>query len=181
VNTSFDPTNHIYKIDGYIVPSVSKIANPDVEAWYTEEDAQRGTFVHLACELYDRGTLCEATLDPQLKPYLNAWKTYRKFNPEGFALIEEQLYSADHGFAGTVDRCYFDCVLDIKTGTTFPKWLDVQLGGYSILTRMELGRGVLLMPNGKFRVQNFGMNQMAQARGKFLAALGKVNDAKTVR
>ena len=174
MNTSFDPVNHIYKIDNRIVPSVTQICNPDGEAWYTEEAAQRGTFVHLSCELYDRGTLCETTLDPQLRPYLTAWKAYRKHNPEGFSAIEEQLYSVEHGFAGTVDRCYFDCVLDIKTGTTFPKWLDVQLGGYSILTRMELGRGVLLMPNGKFRVQNFGPSQMAQARGKFLAAMERI-------
>ncbi len=172
---TFDPLTHTYEIDGVVVPGVTQICNPGIAPWYTDEATQRGTHVHRACELYDRGMLDEETLDPQLRPYLDAWKEFVHRYGNEWVAIEQQFFSAAHGFAGTVDRVLPAGVLEIKTGAAFPDWLDLQLGGYSILTGAGLyGTGVLLMPNGKFRTSHFGATQMAQARGKFLAALREV-------
>ncbi len=144
------------------------------KSWYTPGSATKGQYVHETCELYDRGELDEKSLDPILAPYLDAWKAFRKQMPVTFAIIEEPLYSLEHGFGGKVDRGWFEnskgVVGDIKSGAV-PDWVIVQLAGYAILFPALTGMAIQLKDNGKFSLQPFGLMEMARSRCRFMEAL----------
>lgn len=135
----FNPLNHEFRMDGKIIPSVTQVlkaaglidAQPHGDSWY----ANRGTAVHEATVLHDENDLDETTLDPEIVPYLEAWKKFRA--EMNFELVEKpelQVYS-ELGYAGIVDRvCKINgqiSILDIKTGV-FAKWWSVQLAAYAM-------------------------------------------------
>ncbi len=175
LNLEFDPTNHIYWMDGQIIPSCTQILSgvglinfnyisPDV----LQRAADFGKAVHLACALDDMGDLDEQSLDPNLKPYLEAWRTFR--GKTVWYNIEEPMCSEVYRFAGTPDRIGEMVIVDIKTGTTVPAWTGLQLAGYAILDNISTARrmAVQLKPDGKFTVHEF---KERQDRGVFLSAL----------
>lgn len=163
--------NHIYRYNGTVVPGVSQILQKagivDLSAIPADRLAaaqEFGTAVHIACELHDKGTLDEAILDPQLKPYLDGWKLFRQehsFQPEK---IEEKLYSKIYRFAGTIDRigkCRIDdslVIVDIKSGIVTPS-IAIQLAAYELLVREHTGgkktkRLVIFLNNtGTYKMQ----------------------------
>jgi hypothetical protein len=176
----FDEATHTYTIGGKPVPSVTgvlKEAGLIDTTWYSPEAAQRGTFVHQACALYDRDELDVDALDPQLSPYLEAWVKFRQQSQVALAIIEQPFYSLEHGFAGTVDRAWLDgkhfVVCDIKSGP-LPKWLPLQLAGYSILINAFSGMGIELRKNGTYSVQVIKTPELFKTRKLFLEALAKV-------
>ena len=183
MNNTFDEQKHEYKMSGRKVYSVTQIIKEagllgPAADFYTPACAEKGHFIHETCELYDKGELDEASLDPQLVPYLDAWKSFRKQVPVEFAIIEQTLFSLEHGFAGKPDRGWFEnpkhgVVADIKSGAV-PDWVIIQLAGYAILFPALTAMAIQLKPNGKFSLQPFGLMEMAQARCRFLAALEKV-------
>ena len=78
---TYDPATHTYKTDDVVRPGVTTILKKarliDTDApWFDEYSRDRGTAVHLACELWDLGTLDESTLDPVLVPYLDGWRLF---------------------------------------------------------------------------------------------------------
>jgi hypothetical protein len=89
-----------------------------------------GTDVHLACELFDRGTLDWTTVDPIVKPYLDAWILFRQTHDFEPTAIEERVYSKRFDYVGTADRWgimkmgrhgrSLSVQVDIKSGTTRP-------------------------------------------------------------
>lgn len=180
----FDPETHSYTINGVKVPSVTGLicrAGLVDSTWYTPQSRDRGTYVHEACALYDRGTLDDSTVDPRIRPYLDAWVKFQGImKPGKFSVIEQPFYSEKYGYAGTIDRAWphmgSDFVCDIKTGD-FPAWLPLQLAGYSLLLpRCFSGMGVQLMPTGRFKIKRFKTFEMMTARTQFLEILknGKI-------
>lgn len=168
--------NHIYRFNGEIVPGVNQILEAEGirppyggDPWYGE----RGTYVHQATALYDRGELGEEALDPQLKGYIEAWKSFRIM--EGFTPrhIEEAFYHEGLGFAGTIDRIgMFDqlesVILDIKTGA-FARWMSIQLGAYQLLAEMTTIRAaVRLNQDGTYEIKYYEDEEDSRI---FLAAL----------
>jgi hypothetical protein len=142
MNIEFNAERHEYRVNGVIVPSVTQVLQsvglPDlsgVPADLLEWKAGLGTAVHRATELDDLGDLDEESLDPAIKPYLEA---YRKFKEEsGFCplVAEGKLYHPKYQYAGTFDRiCGIsngDLVLvDLKTGIADPKIVGPQLAAY---------------------------------------------------
>jgi hypothetical protein len=136
----FDPEEHRYFLGRRELPSVTTILDVAFP-WEGPADdfyRNRGTAVHLACELDDLGDLDEATLDPTLRPYLEAWRAFRKRtgfvpDPDG---IERRLYHPGKGieYAGTIDRIGLlpsgrRIIIDIKTGSRYP-WHRLQLAAY---------------------------------------------------
>lgn len=165
----FNTERHEYRVDGAIVPSVTRIISPLYNFDMVGEEllrlaAERGSAVHKATELFDRDDLDEESLDPQLVPYLEAWKRFRAetgFVPE---LIERQVYDSIHGYAGTLDRVALlgrtRAVVDIKTGSSLHPAVGVQLAAYQAALGKEgiqaLGRyAVQLRPNGTYRLEQY--------------------------
>ena len=177
---TFDPETHQYTIDGRPVPSVTTVlkeAGIIDASFYTPFAAERGTFVHQACALYDKDELDMQTLDPALSPYVKAWAKFRRQINVEMSVIEHPYYSPQYGFAGTIDRAWVEdarfVVCDIKSGA-MPKWLPLQLAGYSILIDAYSGMGVQLKDNGTYSVTVINTVGLFKARRLFLQALETV-------
>jgi hypothetical protein len=105
---TFDAAEHRYYFNGEPVPNVTRVLEPMVDYdrvpfRILEHAAQRGNAVHLATEFYDDGDLDEQSLDPEIVPYVQAWRTFRR--ESGFIVerSEVRVWSERHRFAGTVD------------------------------------------------------------------------------
>ena len=140
-----------------------------IDEWYMN----RGTAVHLATALYDKGTLDERTVDPVIRGSLESWKKYRDgYTPSS---IERTLYDPVYGLCGTVDRL---ALLDIK-GPVKSKWQVIQIAAYWHLCRVNgLGHEcrapkiVHLDPDGGLpKVDTFTTLQMMEASKEFLTLL----------
>ena len=147
----FEEEKHQYFWQGNLVPSVTQILDdvglwPDysvLDPWY----ADRGSKVHKAVALWEKGRLSEDVLDDQIVPYLESyklWKEFTKYEPE---IIEVPAYSLSFNFAGTPDSFgkvsedspvfwWRDVVLDLKCGP-FNIFFGFQLAGYSIITEQH--------------------------------------------
>ena len=140
---AFDEKTHTYLLNGEVLPSVTTIIKetglagdsswtPD--PWYLT----RGTLVHQATALLDRGDLDEASVDPQIEPYLAAYRRFLKetaFVPE---VIEVPRFNPKLRYAGTPDRIGKlggeGILIDLKTGTSRPRWHRLQTAGYVLLS-----------------------------------------------
>lgn len=142
----------------------SVIAAIDEGYRYVNDDTmeyarQRGTAVHRACELHDRGTLDEQSLDPVIVPYLNAYKSFLQqtgFRPE---LIEEQFEHPALVYRGTLDRAgklgFRRTLVDIKVVAAIQVASRVQLSAYAELCNrhrilIDERRILQLKPNGSY-------------------------------
>lgn len=137
----FNAEKHEYRVGERVIPSVTQalslIDDRPKDPWYL----QRGTFVHLACELFDKGELDEESLDPAIVPYLISYKTFLTetgFKPQ---LIEARRFHSRYFYAGTMDRIgdirKKSVLIDIKSGA--PASVDeLQLAGYWELIREEI-------------------------------------------
>lgn len=104
---SFDGEHHIFTVNGEVIPSVTTVLKkarltPDysfLDPWY----AQRGTYVHRATELWESGTLDEDTVDPQIKPYLDAYKSFRGDCLVNVTGQEVRLWHPVYKYAGIID------------------------------------------------------------------------------
>lgn len=138
---TLDEATHTYWVGKKKFDSVTKILQDlglarnyqGISSFY----AERGKAVHRACELIDKGTLDNASLDPRVRPYVEG---YRKFIREsGYQpqFWELPLYHPALGFAGTVDKLgslngRFG-ILDIKTSRSLDPAVELQLCAYAVL------------------------------------------------
>ena len=117
--------NHNYTLDGRPLDGLTStiqeaglMGNFGSE-WYLD----RGMKIHLATELWDKGTLEESTVDPQIQGYLESWKRFRKDQNYNPTHIEYQIYHPELMVASKVDRLP---LLDIKSGSQEP-WHILQI------------------------------------------------------
>lgn len=104
---SFDEEHHIFTVKGEVIPSVTTILKkakltPDwskIDPWY----AQRGKYIHTATELWEKGTLDEDTVDKEILPYLNGYKSFRADYPVKVIGQEVKLWHPVYKFAGIID------------------------------------------------------------------------------
>jgi hypothetical protein len=138
---TLDHATHTYWLDKKKFDSVTKILayvglsrNYDgISSFY----AQRGTAVHKAVELVDKGTLDDATLDPRIAPYVRGYRKFVResgYKPDSW---EVPLYHDGLGFAGTIDKVgtlsgRFG-ILDIKTSRSLDPAVEPQLCAYTVL------------------------------------------------
>jgi hypothetical protein len=128
----FDEEKHIFTCNGEVIPSVTQIlkANrltPDgydfIDPWYL----QRGTYIHQATEMFDKGTLSDDYNDESILPYLEAYKTFRRDFNGKITGIEKKLWHPKLKYAGIIDRtieghiCY---ALHLKPGQKVPYKLE---------------------------------------------------------
>ena len=145
----FDEATHTYRVRGIEIPGVSTVlALGGLEPAFTVDPvtlalaAQRGTCVHEATAIDDRHVLgvgrpLDMTqLEPELVPYVLAWRAFRTREPWQTMLIEQVVYARTHHFAGTADRIGQWrgrlAVLDVKTGKELRWQMGVQVAGYAV-------------------------------------------------
>lgn len=103
---SFDPDKHIYTLDGKVIPSVTQVL-PYNYGNNAEYARQRGIYVHTMIELFNKQDLDEDNLDPELQPFLDAYKRF---------LVEGKM----------------EGIIDIKSGQPHP-CTPLQLVAYKLL------------------------------------------------
>lgn len=178
---------HVYRMAGAELTSVTtaiREAGLMSLEWCSPDAMLRGSHVHQACEFYDLGDLDEDTLDPALRPYLDAYTWFLHDAQPTWSHIEAQRASLTHRYAGTVDRAgtlkgqKHPVVLDIKSGVEAP-WHAVQLAAYRRLLMDDLGplisRAVLyLRADGTYRLDTLPLIDKPDF-DLFLAALAVTN------
>ena len=60
--------------------------------------------MHEATQFDDEGDLDGSTLEPELLPYVEAWRKFRRECHLVIALIEQPIHSPKYRYAGTPDR-----------------------------------------------------------------------------
>ena len=179
-NLVFEEDKHQYSLGGVMLPSVTQVLTgvgiidfSNVPPAVLEAACKFGTAAHKATALYDKRTLDEETLDPNLRPYLDGWILFRQeygFTP---TVIEQPMYSKIYHFAGTPDRLgnwRIDnslIVPDIKTGSQFYPANPIQLAAYEILIREtapwpQVNKGlkikrlsILLNDKGTYKIKEY--------------------------
>lgn len=156
-----NPASHTYTRGGIVVPGISEILKSVGmvdDRWFTEYSRDRGTGAHLACQFYDEGDLDESSVDPAIRPYLEAWKKFRTesgFIPE---LIEKKLYHSGYCYAGTEDRYgLFNASRDV---------VEIKTGMISAVTGLQLAAQELLLRDNGFEVHRRFAVQI-KADGKY--------------
>lgn len=137
----FKPEDHSYWLGDRPLPSVTQVLSRipgryQAEPYYLE----RGKFVHKATQLYDQDELDWDTVDPVIKPYVDAYVKFRTdtgFEPH---YIEHRLYHPSYFYAGTIDRIgpmsIVPAVLDLKTGVKV-RADELQIAAYWELCRIN--------------------------------------------
>ncbi len=129
-----------------------------------EHALQRGEAVHSYTEMYDRGILDESDVDPQVAPYLAAWKRFRRDSGVEILGIEERCESPIYRYRGRLDRRMMlngvKGVGDIKCGGKFP-WHRIQLAAYGMtLDPTYRGRwGIHLFPDESYKLESYTQRQ----------------------
>lgn len=164
---TFDPTEHIYRLAGQRVLSVTQVLKAvgliDDE-WYTEESRIRGSYVHKAITFEEREGLDDASIDERLAGYVAAYRAFvQEARPGACSLLEQQLADPVLRYAGTPDqvRLLFGgfALIDHKTGPA-AIWHPLQTAAYDRLVHVadpsvpRLRRFALyLRKDGTYRLQ----------------------------
>lgn len=117
-----------------VLKSVGIIDFSKVPADLLDRALKFGTAVHKATELDDKKNLNESVLDPNLKPYLDAWRSFKEATGFQIESIEEKVISQRYRYQGTLDRRGIiykrRAVVDIKTSVDFHPGTSLQLAAY---------------------------------------------------
>lgn len=176
--------DHKYTVDGKPIPGVTGVISgcglsdfSMVKQEILELAQLRGTYVHATCQFYDEGDLVEDSLSATLKPYLEAWKRFRKETGFKPTKIEVMDYDPIHWVAGQVDRIGLirrkPCVVDIKPPTKQP-WWKFQTAAYGVIFfpgYVPLRLSTSLLPDGSYRIDEHKQRDFLHDRDVFLAAL----------
>ena len=177
---SFDEALHEYRFMGQVVPSVTTVLKPLVDfggipAQVLALKADLGTRVHTACEFWDDDDLDDASLDADVRPYLDAWVKFKRDTGSVVLLNEQRVMEPMLGFAGTLDRVMTvqgrKTLLDIKTGAQISAAAGPQTAAYfRALGDMSVqDRAIVrLRPDGTYR---FDLMTGANDWSLFLACL----------
>lgn len=193
----FDEKSHLYRHDGRVLPSVTQVlAATGAYDWLDRIPADRrefarvrGDYVHKASVLIDEGRLDWDKLDPELRPYCEAYAEWRENSGFRAAASEKRLVNLRYGYAGTLDRAgsvvapspdsALPALVDLKSGI-FDESVGLQLAGYSLLfdaltVPFFLRFGLYLKRNGKFEMKEIPARDFASDRAAFLGSLSLYN------
>ena len=105
-SVTFEAEGHIYRYNGQIVSSVTTILKAEGfidTSWFDEWSRDKGSMVHLAIKYELAGELDTDTLDPEIMPYLWAFKKF--MHESGFKVERSEVpgINTTYGYAGTPD------------------------------------------------------------------------------
>lgn len=164
----FDESTHTYADDsGRSIPGVTSMIEAaglyDSDC-FDESAALRGTTVHVATAMYDRGVpIADGRLAKEYQPYLDAWIDFRETTKFAIQLVEVPVQSKVWGFAGMLDRTgRMDggplTLVDIKTGAV-QAWHRIQTAAYGLAFSEPIGpcpnrMCVYLSGDGKWKMDS---------------------------
>ncbi len=134
---TFDEKDHIYRLDGRILPGVTKTLehNFGTRPYWSEWHAERGKAMHLAIHYMAENRLDWNTVDDRIKSRLSAFQKFLDETGYVIRYSEIKLFSRRYRFAGTLDLILEGdqglLLADIKS--SIEPTVDLQLGGYSLL------------------------------------------------
>jgi len=104
----FSPDGHVYRLNGMVIPSVSKVMEPVSMSEYGVIDpmvlsraADRGTAVHKAIENYNKYGIMD--IDPMLSGYTDAYISWSEKTCPDIIANEMKFYHKLMRYAGTAD------------------------------------------------------------------------------
>ena len=150
---TFREKDHTYW-DGTInYPSVTTILQEMGfvdSTWFDEYSRTRGTYVHKAVELYNKGELLEDDLDERLAPYLDAWRRFKQNSDIIILNSELQVHSDIYHYAGKLDmECTINghqAIIDLKSGIVAP------------VTALQLAAYVMARYANYYSVKRYGLS-----------------------
>lgn len=160
---TFDEASHTYRFMGGMVPGVTSILRPlssfaGIAPDVLAAKADLGRRVHLACQLDDEDDLDEESVQPEVAPYLAAWRQFRADTGCAVLLVEKRVFEPIYQFAGTLDRVLgfrgANWLVDLKTSFTTPMTAGPQTAAYqrALGDTTVTHRGALrLRPDGTYR------------------------------
>lgn len=104
----FDEPSHTYTFNGKQVPGVTTILKPaydlsGIPPQVLARKAAIGKAAHRATELDDEGILDEDTVHPLVRPYLEAYRKWRREMAVEVLTSEQMVYHPRMSYAGTFD------------------------------------------------------------------------------
>lgn len=183
--TEFDEATHTYRINGFVVPSVTQIIGDLLPLEFlkhmTKEEreyyARRGQANHACYAALALGQEFEP--DERSQPNIDAWRLwYKQMGEPRFERVEMQVYSRKYMFAGTLDAVIEKdelFLIDYKESLSYRDCY--QLGAYSLALReygikVKKGFGVGLSAGQCKTTEIYDLNVYAQ---KFLTLLSAYN------
>lgn len=142
----FDEAEHLYSVDGRIIPSVTQIISAVglykfdfVSSDTLAVAAERGRNVHTMIEYYEQGDLDESTIDPELRGYFDSYLSMKRSigmpRPDK---IEMRAWSEKYQYAGTLDQMFGGTwINDHKTGLPSPVH-GLQLSAYWLMLHPDM-------------------------------------------
>jgi hypothetical protein len=126
----FEEEHHRYTYNGVHMRSVTQVLEglhsfANVPWEILEAACERGDHVHLATQYHDEDDLDEATLRPNVLPYLAAWKKFCLDCQPKWHAIEKPLVHPVLMYAGTPDRF---CELTVKRRFLPEAQIDIKTG-----------------------------------------------------
>jgi len=150
---TFREKDHTYW-DGTInYPSVTTILQEMGfvdSTWFDEYSRTRGTYVHKAVELYNKGELLEDDLDERLAPYLDAWRRFKQNSDIVILNSELQVHSDIFRYAGTLD---IECTMNGKEAI-----IDLKSGIVAPVTALQLAAYVMARYENYYSVKRYGLS-----------------------
>lgn len=142
----FEAGSHTYRLDGRPIPSVTTILSFGADlSRIPQWTSDRGTALHLATEYDDEGDLDEDSVDPLVRPHLEAYRRWKiKAQPQ-YVVTEYRVWGEHEGlvFGGTIDRVAYLSgelvVIDLKSGQRRPEH-GAQLAAYARAWTQRDGR-----------------------------------------
>lgn len=178
---------HEYRLDGRKIPSVTQILSHGqdlsrIPAW----TSQRGTALHLATELWDEQDLDENSVDPLVRPHLDAYVRWCAADKPHFIATEHRVWGEIGGltYCGTIDRVALIrgriVLIDIKSGAP-RKEHGAQVAAYAVAYEQRSGvidsrAGLYLGKDGaptlKFYNESAHLDYFKQKLAAYYAATG---------
>jgi len=172
--------DHVYTLGDRVIDGTTSILSAAGlignygSQWYLD----KGTAVHAVTQYYDKGTLDEDTIDPQIAGYLESWKRFRM--DQDYMPIYYELFLHDPVmlYAGTLDRLP---LLDLKSGAYVP-WHSLQMAAYWNLARVNGYQAECLQPMGVYlqedggtpKVKTYTQTEMRQEFKSFCSFLDTI-------
>lgn len=195
----FEPGQHRYTLDGFVIPGVTSVIDPYLDYGGIPKDVRdaallRGTLVHALTEHLDKGTydseMIELSEAAKLEGYVYAWDIFKRDYQVVIHDIEFRVYHSKHRYCGTGDRIAevaavhpnIPALIDIKTGKLSPfyAWQTaaycaaIEEGGITIPKRWA----VELRENGTYHAEEHTAKKRDYGRADLPAFLGALKVAE---